>query len=192
MSICKQTVKKFCKEFENIENYQEAVNSPEQWDCHHRLEETGLSRKDLIDKGMYYDRPADELIFLTHRDHTSLHSKGKFVSNETKKKMSDAQKGKIYSEETKKKISDAQKGENNHMWGKHHSIESRKKMSDVVKNSCRRGDKHPCYKFICPIKLTYMYCKQGKSIKQIAKELGYGIRTIDRHLKELNIKKENL
>lgn len=83
-----RNVKRFCKEFEKIENYQEAVNSPEKWDCHHRLEETGLSRKDLIDKRMYYNRPASELIFITHKVHISLHQKGKINSDKTKKKMS--------------------------------------------------------------------------------------------------------
>lgn len=144
MSISKQMVKRFCKEFENIENYSEAIRSPEKWDCHHRLEETGLSRKDLIDNGMYYNRPASELIFLTHEAHVSLHNKEKIFSDETKKKMS-----------------------------KNHADFS--------------GSKNPAYKFICPIKLTYMYCKQEMSAKSIAKELNVSRWTILNKLRELNI-----
>lgn len=171
MSIYKPQVKRFCKEFENIENYQEAINSPEKYDCHHRLEETGLSKKDLIDMNMYYNRPANELIFLTHGVHVSLHKKGNknFL-------------GKIHSIETKKKMSDAQKGENHPMYGKHHSIETKKKMSDNNK-----GENNPRYKFICPIKLTYMYCKLGMSANQIAKELMVDGNVVRRRLKEYNI-----
>lgn len=128
-----RNVKGFCKEFENIENYQEAASSPEKYDCHHRLEETGLSKKDLIYRNMYYNRPANELIFLTHKDHVSLHHKGKITL-------------------------------------------------------CK-GENHYLYKFICPIKLTYMYCKQGKSIEQIAKELMVGKNTITSRLRKFNIKK---
>lgn len=164
MSICKKTVKKFCNEFEKIENYQEAVSSPKRWDCHHRLEDTGLSKKDLIDRNMYYNRPASELVFLTCEAHISLHQKGK----------NNNMYGKHHTIETKKKMSDSRKG-------KIHSMESRKKISDSKKGNKNR------YKFICPIKLTYMYCKQEKSVEQIAKELGHGPGTIYRHLKELNI-----
>lgn len=140
-----RTVKRFCKEFENIENYQEAISSPEKYDCHHRLEETGLSRKDLIDKDMYYNRPASELIFLTHRGHASLHNKGKKYRS-----------GAIHSIETKEKMS--------------------KNHADVS------GNKNPNYKHICPALLQMMYYEQGKSMQQIARELGYDKDTIKRHL----------
>jgi endogenous inhibitor of DNA gyrase (YacG/DUF329 family) len=54
----------------------------------------------------------------------------KFCSH---KCVSTAQKGKHHSEETKKKMSDAQKGKNNHNYGKHLSEEIKKKMSDANK-----------------------------------------------------------
>ena len=41
--------------------------------------------------------------------------------------------GKHPSEETRKKLSEAQKGENNPMYGKHHSEETRNKMSEAKK-----------------------------------------------------------
>ena len=44
--------------------------------------------------------------------------KGKTLSEETKRKISEAKKGKTLSEETKRKISEAKKGKNNHMYGK--------------------------------------------------------------------------
>lgn len=185
MSICKQTTKKFCKEFENIENYQEAINSPEKYDCHHRLEDTGLSKKDLIDKGMYYNRPASELIFLTHWDHLSLHHKGKIVSDETRKKLSDAHRGKVASDETKKKISSALKG-------KIVSDETKKKISDARKGMVFSNETRKKLsaahggKYICPALLQMMYIEQRKSAYKISQEMGTSQKVILRRLRELN------
>lgn len=43
------------------------------WVLHHRLEEKGLSNKDLVNKGLYYNRPPSELIWLTRKEHNNLH-----------------------------------------------------------------------------------------------------------------------
>ena len=103
--ICEGTVKKFCKDFTKIENYEKAIADKAQtWHCHHRIEliATGAvvdsTKQDLIDWGIYYNRPANELIFLTQAEHTALHMKGnknrvgKQFSEDAKKKMSEAQK----------------------------------------------------------------------------------------------------
>lgn len=159
-------VERYCKNYEQIENYQEAVSSPEKWDCHHRNEiDMNLSKKELKERGLYYNCPASELIFLTHGAHTSLHHKEKVVSNETRKR-----------------ISDAHRGENSYMYGKHHSTETKKKMSDALK-----GNKNPNYKNICPALLHMLYIEQGKSAYKIAQELGIARGVIIRRLKELNI-----
>lgn len=92
------------------------------WDCHHRLEvgKNGekVSRNDLIKHGLYYNRPPEELIFLTKSEHTRLHHigqktmLGKKRSEETRRKMSEAKKGKKrphFSEDWKRKISLARK-----------------------------------------------------------------------------------
>jgi hypothetical protein len=166
MSISKRKVKLYCKEFENIENYQKAISSTGRWDCHHRNEiDMNLSVGELKEQGLYYNRPASELIFLTHEAHLSLHNKGK----------NNSMYGKHHSIESRKKMSDAQKGENNPLYGKHRSAETKKKISESNK------------KFICPIKLTYMYCKQKMSADAIAREFGVDGNTIRRHLRELNI-----
>lgn len=116
-----------CEDISKIENYEAAKrNNFKGWDCHHRLEtHTSDGERRLVDLfaeeltalGMYYHRPADELIFLTKSEHSILHQKGKKVSEETKYKMSESKKGKnnsMYgkklSEETKNKISEAHKG----------------------------------------------------------------------------------
>ena len=90
-----QTIHKFCSEdISLIENYEEAVNSSETYDCHHRLEtDLKLKQKDLIERDLYYNRPASELIFLTHAEHTRIHHTGKTISDEQKQKMHKSLKG---------------------------------------------------------------------------------------------------
>ena len=106
-----RSAKKFCNEdISLIENYDKAVNdSNKMWDCHHRREIT-TPKKQLLELGEYYNRPASELIFLTQKEHISLHKKGVPLSEEAKQKMSIAKKGRHLSEETKKKMSESLKG----------------------------------------------------------------------------------
>ena len=135
MAISK-SVKNLCKIFTKIENYDKAVaDNTQTWDCHHRLEThnsdgerrlVDLSKEELIALGMYWDRPPEELIFLTSLEHKRLHSVGKQLSSETKRKMSEALKGKHHSEETKRKISRAR-------LGIHFSEETKRKISEVHK-----------------------------------------------------------
>ena len=101
----------FCKDYENIENCQKALaDNFKGWDCHHRLEThnsdgerrlVDITKKELIALGMYYNRPANELIFLPSSEHNSLHKKGKRLSEEAKKKISEAKEGKNYLQNTK-------------------------------------------------------------------------------------------
>lgn len=106
-----------------IENYELAkLDNFKGWVIHHRLEFTidgkfAHSSTDLKRLGMYYNRPHYELIYLRKNEHTRLHNtinngnKGGYnLSNETKKKISEAMKGRIVSDETKKKLSLAHKG----------------------------------------------------------------------------------
>lgn len=51
-------------------------------------------------------------------------------SEETKRKISEAQLGKIVSEEIRQKISEALRGEKHPMWGEHHSEETKRKISE--------------------------------------------------------------
>ena len=75
-----------CRRPELIENYDKAIADKTQvWTCHHRLEThnsdgerrlVDLTIEELIALGMYYDRPAEELIFMTTIEHAVLHNKG--------------------------------------------------------------------------------------------------------------------
>lgn len=107
-----------------IENYEEALNDKSQtWLCHHRLEthdedgnwlelEDHITKKELIEKGKYYHRPASELIFLTKIEHVRVHrlteamSKG-YYTERTRKRMSEAAKKVKKTPEWNKKNSEA-------------------------------------------------------------------------------------
>lgn len=116
--INKYNAKKFCKEdISKIENYDKAVNDTTQmWHCHHRDEVKVLpsgikvirSRQELIENERYYNCHANELIFLTREEHRRLHNLNR--SESTKIKMSEAQKGRVLSKESCKKISESNKG----------------------------------------------------------------------------------
>lgn len=97
--ISEKHTRLYCYEdIRNIENYEQAVDDKEHmWDCHHRLEVQGQFRnsKELLKRcGMYWHRPARELVFLRHDEHKRLHLIGnkywcgKSHSDETKRKMS--------------------------------------------------------------------------------------------------------
>lgn len=157
--ICKQTCLSFCRVFEKIENYDKAIaDTTQTWHCHHRLEThnsdgerrlTDITSKELIALDMYFDRPPEELIFLTQSEHRKLHKvrKGKKASDETRKKLSEAHKGQAawnkgkklpshpswtkgkswkMSDEGRKHISESKKG-------KRLSDEHRKSLSDSHK-----------------------------------------------------------
>lgn len=83
------------------------------WDIHHSGEilPCGRYSKAVLKKfGLYYSRPAAELVFLTRAEHSRLHAKGRTSSEETRSRMSEAHKGKPKSEETRRKLSEARKG----------------------------------------------------------------------------------
>ena len=105
-------LKKYCSEdISKIENYELAINDDTQtWCCHHRLEIEGQVRRtprELSRCGLYWNRPANELILLTISEHTRLHKLGE----------RNPMFGKHVSEETRKKISLSQSGENNSVFG---------------------------------------------------------------------------
>ena len=114
--------KSYCSEpLDKIENYQQALAEGfKGWCIHHRLEiqpdGTRVSMQELIDKGLYFGRPASELIFMRFKEHSTLHSTGKH-----------------HSEETRQKMSEALSGENNPLFGKHRSVDTRKKIAEALK-----------------------------------------------------------
>ena len=122
--ISERMAKKMCRDdLSKIENYAEAVASPELWHCHHRREAV-YSRDGLLEIGEYWHRPAAELIFLTESEHHSLHSRGRCLSDETRQKIAEAMAGKPCSDEHRRKIGDANRG-------RIMSDETKRKMSEA-------------------------------------------------------------
>jgi len=123
----KHAKKYCCEDISLIENYDKAISDPNEiWDCHHRLEiqdDKVMTVDELKKDGLYFHRPASELIFLSHHEHTKLHM------NDEKHPLY----GKHHSEETKHKMSEAMKGENSPFYGKHFSEEHKRKISEARK-----------------------------------------------------------
>ena len=119
--ICKGTVKSFCcEDISLIENYNKAINSNEMWDCHHKLEiELNKSVKELKDLNLYLNRPANELIFLTRKEHVILH-----MTSERINKLKETLKN----PSIRQFRSDRMKGENNPFYRKHHTEDAKIKM----------------------------------------------------------------
>ena len=92
-----------------------------------------FGRKDL-GTGILHNRTdgGEGLSGLVHSEETkrkvSDANKGRTQSEETRKKRSEALKGKTLSEETKRKMSEVRKGKSNAFYGKSHSEETKRKL----------------------------------------------------------------
>jgi len=145
--------RKYCyQDISLIKNYERAIaDKTRTWDCHHRVETImNCGAEELIAQGCYENRPAHDLIFLPHGEHSRLHKVGKKHSAKTRAKLSEsiketlsspevrakisaANKGKKRSAKTRAKMSKAKSGENNPMFGKHLSAETRAKLSAALR-----------------------------------------------------------
>ena len=106
----KHHFEKYCKDYENIENYEAAKKDNFiGWECHHRRG-ANITQKELISLGQYYNISSDELVFLTTAKHNQLHHIGRHHTEDSKKRISAASKGRRHTEEARKKMSDAAKG----------------------------------------------------------------------------------
>lgn len=116
-----------CEDISHIENYEQAKNDPRKysWVLHHRLEigyGYEITEEEMISMGLYYHRPACELIFMPYGEHTSLHNNVKSILGTHKTLF---KKGYKPTEETKEKIRNKVKGKprpkvagkNNPMYG---------------------------------------------------------------------------
>lgn len=112
--IKEYNVKKYCcEDISLIENYDKAVSDNKMWECHHKLEiELNKTISELQAMGLYENRPASELMFLTKSEHRALHNKYMFISDETRLKLSIAGKNRIILDSTRKKLSESKTGKN--------------------------------------------------------------------------------
>ena len=106
----KHNFEKYCKDFENIENYEAAKKDNfKGWVCHHRRG-ADITQKGLKALGQYYNISSDELVFLTTAEHNQFHHIGRHHTEEIKKIIGAASKCRRHTEEARKKMSDAAKG----------------------------------------------------------------------------------
>lgn len=108
--MSKEKDSRYCKDIENIENYDAAkADDFKGWCIHHRRQthlpngerrDVRITEDELKTLDMYYNRPADELIFMKTSEHNSLHHKGKTSPN----------KGKKFSEEHRNKMAESKRG----------------------------------------------------------------------------------
>lgn len=148
--------KQYCKEPEKIENYEKAKKDNfKGWECHHRLEThtpegerrgEDITQKELKALRMYYNRPPEELIFLTIKEHNAF-NKGKKRSDETRRKMGESKKGeknpnygkpawnkgKPLSADHKNRLSEAHKDQTPWSKGKKFSEEHKKRLRESHK-----------------------------------------------------------
>lgn len=149
-TMISEEVKKYCNgDISKIENYEKAVSDMNKtWHCHHRAEILpcgNFSTETLKKYDLYYNRTAEELIFITESEHHRLHMTGdrhpfygKHFSEEHKRKLSESKNGnkiwlgKHHSEETRRKLSESHNGNKNPLYGKHHNEDTKKKISESL------------------------------------------------------------
>ena len=156
-----------CEDLSLVENYEEAISSEELWDCHHRKgTDERKSRKELKELGLYYNRPASELIFLKKSEHISLHNSGSGNG--------------MYG----KKPTNIVCGKKHPMYGKHHTEESRLKISEHCKNNpLKCGSNSYQWKDICPLQLYVDRKIMKLNYTKLSKKYGCSIATICRKVK---------
>lgn len=155
--------KVYCSEdISLIENYDKAKNDNTQvWVIHHRLEthkykdrkreewierDESVPQKELKALGLYYNRPAKELIFMTRPDHQKLHNRLLYSSVEAReymaKQLLGKNKGKTHTEEEKIKMREAwqlrhEQGYVSPNRGRHMSEEQKRKISEAKRGKPR-------------------------------------------------------
>lgn len=132
--INEENARRYCGEnISDIENYELAIADQTQvWHCHHRLEtDKCISKDELITLGLYYDRPASELIFLTEHEHRKIH----FLGNSYRLGFDSPMKGKKHTDKARAKMSEKAKGRESWNKGKSgcYTEEQLKKMSESHK-----------------------------------------------------------
>ena len=109
MFSTKQAQAYCCEPIDRIQGFLEASESKDRYHIHHRLEEMGLSRQDLIDMGLLYNRPACELVFMNGKEHNHRHSTIDLSDNILNSRFQ-AGHTPEFTEEHRRHISEAKKG----------------------------------------------------------------------------------
>lgn len=164
-----KNVKRYCKEYWLIENYDQAMaDNLQVWHCHHRKEiSLNMNSRQLKENELYFNVHYSELIFLTPEEHHRLHAEGENNPNYGKegywKGKTGPNKGKPKSEEWKQNMGVKMNGINN-----------------------------PNYKYhITKDELYDMYIIQDLYAREIADMYNCSLRCIEHKLKKYGISKKN-
>ena len=184
-------LKQYCDgDVTKIENYYKAKRDKKNvWVCHHRNEiELNMTREELMDQGLYFKRPPEELIFLTNSEHSKLHATGEAHPNYRGLDRQSIIDSYIRKENSARAIA-AEFGittstiyrilDNEGISARHHSNMRR------MNGRCREN--HPMFVWVCPLILYKLRVIDGMSKKQIAKELGISKPTIKLRLRDCKI-----
>lgn len=113
-------LRRICKEYELVENYNEAVADTEKkWVLHHRKElvatggERFMRAEELIELGLYFDLPKEDLIFLRKDIHDAMHKKECPNTEESNRKRSEAMKGREFSKAHRMHLAEKKFGNTN-------------------------------------------------------------------------------
>ena len=130
--------RKICLDIKKVENYELALKDNfKGWHLHHRLEthtsdgvlrSVFISMEELKALDMYYNRPANELIYMKSKEHLRLHKNNQ--STETINKIKESCKKVIHTNGWNKKVSDSLKGKEKTPLHNKHNSEAQKKFFD--------------------------------------------------------------
>ena len=152
--INEYTAKRYCSEdISKIENYDKAIaDITKTWHCHHSAEILpcgAYSTKTLMKFGLYWERPANELIFVTCQQHMRIHKIGNIFGRKGKP---GTRLGAITSEQTKNKIRASKIGKPSPRKGVHLLESTKTKMSEskIGRHWYNDGEKSVCVRE-CPV-----------------------------------------
>lgn len=212
MTTDKKKLRRYSERYWEIENYEEAVQSPIMYHVHHKKEDAGKTSKQLKESNEYYHCDPEDLIFIPASEHIAKHStgvespmKGKQHTKEAKQKMSLSHIGKKpwnigvpMTDEARQKLSDKMNGRKiPSLRGKPRSEETKKKISDSLKKRegdwVKKGREAHHYKEVCPL-LLYKYREIDKltyrqTRDKLESECGISVGTmaVYRKLKDLGL-----
>ena len=135
-----------CEDISTIENYDKAIKAKSTWDIHHKREITeNKSKQQLIDEGLYFNRPANELIFLSRKEHNRIHREHNPQALENWLKAgADANKGRQKTDKEKQQISETLKEyfKTHHPgnYGRPATDEFKQKLSLIMKTKYENGE----------------------------------------------------
>lgn len=150
--IAKHYIYKHCDVFgnkpEDIEGYEDAINSRELYVPHHVLEYK-YTMQELVDMNRYWRVDASELIWMpqsVHRNNRTLHKgyrdmDAREISDETRIKMSKCHKGVKFSDAHKRNLSLSQQGKKRGPLSEEHKAKLREKSKAAQLNNPSFGSK---------------------------------------------------